>query len=41
MESYLLSPASGSVYIECFRRDGTEETKELIWERKSRQFRLV
>ncbi len=41
MESYLLSPASGSVYIECFRRDGTEQTKELIWDRKSRQFRLV
>ena len=41
MESYLLSPASGSVYVECFRRDGTEETKELVWDRKSRQFRLV
>jgi hypothetical protein len=41
MESYLISPASGSVFIECFRRDGSEETKELIWERKSRQFRLV
>jgi hypothetical protein len=41
MESYLLSPASGSVYVECFRRDGTEDTKELVWDRKSRQFRLV
>jgi hypothetical protein len=41
MESYLLSPASGSVYIECFHRDGTEQTKELVWDRKSRQFRLV
>ena len=41
MESYLLSPASGSVYIECFRRDGAEQTKELVWDRKSRQFRLI
>ena len=41
MESYLLSPASGSVYIECFRRDGTEQTKELVWDRKSHQFRLT
>jgi hypothetical protein len=41
MESYLLSPASGSVYIECFRRDDTEQTKELVWDRKSRQFRLI
>jgi len=41
MESYLISPASGSVYMECFRRDGSEKTKEIIWDRKSRQFRLV
>lgn len=41
MESYLLSPASGSVFIECFHRDGTKQTKELLWDRKSRQFRLV
>lgn len=41
MESYLLSPASGSVYIECFHRDGTEQTKELVWDRRSRQFRLI
>lgn len=41
MESYLLSPASGSVYIECFRRDGAEQTKELVWDRKSHQFRLT
>lgn len=41
MESYLLSPASASVYIECFHRDGTEQTKELVWDRKSRGFRLV
>jgi hypothetical protein len=41
MESYLISPASGSVYIECFHRDGTEQTKELVWDRKSRGFRLV
>jgi hypothetical protein len=40
MESYLISPASGSVYIECFRRDGTQQTKELAWDRNSRQFRL-
>jgi hypothetical protein len=40
MESYLISPASGSVYMECFRRDGTEQIKELSWDRKSRQFRL-
>ena len=41
MESYLISPASGSVYVECFSRDGSEQTKEIIWDRKSRQFRLV
>jgi hypothetical protein len=41
MESYLISPASGSVFMECFRRDGTEQTKELAWDRKSRQFRLI
>jgi len=41
MESYLLSPASGSVYIECFNRDGTEQTKELVWDRKLPGFRLV
>ena len=40
MESYLLSPASGSMFIECFHRDGTEQTKELVWDRKSRGFRL-
>lgn len=40
MESYLLSPASGSVFIECFRRGGAEETKELIWDRKTRRFSL-
>ncbi len=41
MESYLISPASGSLYMECFRRDGSEQTKEIIWDRKARQFRLV
>ena len=41
MESYLLSPASGSVFIECFHRDGTEQTKELVWDSKSHGFRLV
>lgn len=41
MESYLISPASGSVYIECFHPDGTEQTRELVWDRKSRGFRLV
>jgi hypothetical protein len=41
LESYLISPASGSVYIECFHRDGTEQTKEIVWDRKSRGFRLV
>jgi hypothetical protein len=30
LESYLISPASGYVYIECFRRDGTEETRNLV-----------
>ena len=40
MESYLISPASGSLFMECFRRDGTEQTKELSWDRNSRQFRL-
>jgi hypothetical protein len=40
LESYLISPASGSVFMECFRRDGTDQTKELAWDRKSRQFRL-
>ena len=41
MESYLISPASGSVFLECFRRDGTLETKELVWMRRSRQFSLM
>jgi hypothetical protein len=41
MESYLISPASGSVFMECFRRDGSQETKLLTWERTSRQFRLI
>ena len=40
MESYLLSPASGSFFIECFRRDGTEETKALAWYRSRRKFEL-
>ena len=34
MESYLISPASGSIFMECFRRDGVEETRELAWDRK-------
>lgn len=41
MGSYLISPASGSVFIECFRRDGSKETKMLTWLRSSRQFRLM
>ena len=41
MESYLLSPASGSVFMEMFRRDGSQETKLLTWKRSSRQFRLM
>jgi len=41
MESYLISPASGSVFMECFRRDGSQETKLLTWERTSRQFHLM
>lgn len=41
MESYFISPASGGVYIECFRRDGTKETKDLVWRRKLRQFQLI
>jgi hypothetical protein len=40
MESYLISPASGSVYMECYRRDGAEVTKEIVWRRSLRQFRL-
>ena len=40
MESYLLSPASGSLFVECFRRDGTEETKALAWYRSKRQFQF-
>lgn len=41
MESYLFAPASGDIFVECFHRDGTEQTKHLVWDRKSRQFRLV
>ena len=41
MESYLISPASGSVFMEIFRRDGSQETKLLTWKRSSRQFRLM
>lgn len=40
LESYLLSPASGSVFIEAYRRDGTDEIKELAWDGKSKMFRL-
>lgn len=40
LESYLISPASGSVYMECYRRDGTEEVKEIVWRRSIHQFRL-
>jgi hypothetical protein len=40
MESYLISPASGSVFIECFHRDGTEETKSIAWYRSKRQFQF-
>src|SRR4030095_1759876 len=35
LESCLLSGASGTVWIERFNRDGTEQTKELVWDRKS------
>jgi len=41
MESYLLSGASGSFWIECFARDGPEQTKELAWDSKSRRFCLI
>lgn len=41
MESYLISPASGSIYIECFRRDGVEQTKKLSLNRKSKLFGLI
>ncbi len=41
MESYLISGASGNVSIECFRRDGTQETKSLVWQNASRRFRLI
>jgi hypothetical protein len=41
MESYLISGASGNVGIECFRRDGTQETKSLVWHNASRRFRLI
>ena len=41
MESYLIPPASGSIFIECFRRDGSEETKELAWDKKAKQFKLI
>lgn len=41
MESYLISPASGSVFLEFFRRNGSNQTKELAWDRKSRRFKLI
>ena len=41
MESCLISPASGSVFMECFRRDGALEMKELVWQQRSHQFRLL
>jgi hypothetical protein len=31
LESYLLSVASGTFWVEGFSRDGTEQTKELAW----------
>ena len=39
MQNCLLSPASGSVGIECFRGDGTSEMKELGWYRSVRRFK--
>lgn len=41
MESWLISPASGSVFMECFQRDGSNETKEIAWDRKSKRFKLI
>jgi hypothetical protein len=40
MKSYLISPASGGIYIECFRRDGSKETKELACDRESKRLRI-
>ena len=41
LESYLLSGASGSFWVEGFERDGTKQTKELAWDKTSRRFRLI
>jgi hypothetical protein len=41
LESYLLSGASGSFWVEGFERDGTKQTKELAWDKQSRRFRLI
>lgn len=40
MESYLLSPASGSIFIELYRRNGPDEIKELAWNRRLKIFEL-
>ncbi|HKR21559.1 MAG TPA: hypothetical protein VJS17_03150 [Pyrinomonadaceae bacterium] len=40
MSRYIISPASGSVFVRCYREDGTYETKTLGWYRSRQEFRL-
>ena len=40
MSRYIISPASGGVYIQCYREDGTYESKTLGWYRSRQEFRL-
>ena len=40
MSRYIISPASGSVFIQCYREDGTYESKTLGWYRSRQEFRL-
>ncbi|HEV2763496.1 MAG TPA: hypothetical protein VGV38_11010 [Pyrinomonadaceae bacterium] len=41
MGNWLLSSASGNVFVHCFQRDGSEQTKVLAWDGQTRQFKLV
>lgn len=40
MSRYIISPASGSVFIARYREDGTYDGKSLAWYRSRREFRL-
>jgi len=40
MSRYIIAPASGSVTIQCYREDGTYDSKTLGWYQSRQEFRL-